>query len=132
MPSQLVVSHWVTVVVFVPDAKERAWLDSIEALRKRAEEVKEMRKQYKARWRPKSAKELVVTAEEMTALIEQCKAAVGRRRKKELKAELIKAVERKANAEWQQKRREYAELLAAEAALEDEIQAARSSRQRGS
>ena len=132
MPSQLVVSHGVTVVVFVPDAKERAWLDSIEALRKRAEEVKEMRKQYKARWRPKSAKELVVTAEEMTALIEQCKAAVGRRRKKELKAELIKAVERKANAEWQQKRREYAELLAAEAALEDEIQAARSSRQRGS
>ena len=132
MPSQLVVSHGVTVVVFVPDAKERAWLDSLEALRKRAEEVKEMRKQYKARWRPKSAKELVVTAEEMTALIEQCKAAVGRRRKKELKAELIKAVERKANAEWQQKRREYAELLAAEAALEDEIQAARSSRQRGS
>ena len=73
-----------------------------------------------------------MTAEEMTALIEQCKAAVGRRRKKELKAELIKAVERKANAEWQQKRREYAELFAAEAALEDEIQAARSSRQRGS
>ena len=132
MPSQLVVSHGVTVVVFVPDAEERAWLDSIEALRKRAEEVKEMRKQYKARWRPKSAKELVVTAEEMTALIEQCKAAVGRRRKKELKAELIKAVERKANAEWQQKRREYAELLAAEAALEEEIYAARSSRQRGS
>ena len=132
MPSQLVVSHVVTIVVFIPDAEERAWLDSIEALRKRAEEVKEMRKQYKARWRPKSAKELVVTAEEMTALIEQCKAAVGRRRKKELKAELIKAVERKANAEWQQKRREYAELLAAEAALEEEIQAARSSRQRGS
>ena len=132
MPSQLVVSHVVTIVVFIPDAEERAWLDSIEALRKRAEEVKEMRKQYKARWRPKSAKELVVTAEEMTALIEQCKAAVGRRRKKELKAELIKAVERKANAEWQQKRREYAELLAAEAALEEEIYAARSSRQRGS
>ena len=132
MPSQLVVSHGVTVVVFVPADKERAWLDSIEALRKRAEEVKEMRKQYKARWRPKSAKELVVTAEEMTALIEQCKAAVGRRRKKELKAELIKAVERKANAEWQQKRREYAELLAAEAELEETVYAASSSHQRGS
>ena len=158
MPSQRVISHGLEIVVFIPDATERAKLDELKAEAERIEEVKNMRKQYRIRWKPKSDKaRMAMGVREMAALIERERkaaeklqaaearreaaearrqAAEEKRQKKELektlRAELIKVLERKANAEYQQRSKEYAELLAAEAELEETVYAASSSHQRGS
>ena len=151
MPSQRVISHGLEIVVFIPDATERAKLDELNEEARRFEEVEEMRKQYKIRWRPKSDKERVAMGvKEMAALIERREAkelkreaaeakrqaAEEKRQKKELekalRAELIKVLERKANAEYQQRSKEYAKLLAAEAEPVETVYAASSSHQRGS